>query len=73
MGTRIEVDKLDFQKVEVLWSEKYACPIYKVAGLNGPEYYIENTGEYAGYFDEAIIIVTTKPPSDTKSNIRGVK
>lgn len=35
-----------FKEVELLWSEKYAMPVYKVGEL----YFAPDTGQYAGYY-----------------------
>lgn len=48
MTTRVDLSDDTFQSVTILWSKKYECPIYKV----GDKMFIEETGEYAGYFDE---------------------
>lgn len=48
MSTVVDFSDDELMPVEILWSSKYACPIYKV----GNKMYIEDTGEYAGYFDD---------------------
>lgn len=58
MTTSVDFSDDILQAVIILWSEKYGCPVYKVAG----KMYIENTGEYAGYFDEVVDEQKSKKP-----------
>lgn len=44
-----EVQNENLKEVDILWSEKYSCPIYILA--DGKRY-IPMTGEFAGYYEE---------------------
>lgn len=48
MNTRMNLSDDILQPVQILWSEKYVCPIYVVNGKK----YVGLTGEYGGYFEE---------------------
>lgn len=56
MATILDLTDDTLQPVTILWSEKYGCPVYKV----GEKMYVEDTGEYAGYFDEVLKHLTDR-------------
>lgn len=59
MAQAVDLSDDKLVPVEILWSEKYACPIFKV----GDKMYMNDTGEYAGYYDE---VTDTAPRADTE-------
>lgn len=48
MNKRMNLTDDTITKPEIFWSEKYACPLYRV----GDKTYVGLTGEYGGYFEE---------------------
>ena len=58
MAQAVDLSDDVLQPVTILWSEKYACPIFQVNG----KMYMNDTGEYAGYYDE---VTDTAPRTDT--------
>jgi hypothetical protein len=51
MSKSVDIPKDDLIKVDILWSQKYAMPVFIT---KDGTMYMPSTGEYAGYYDELV-------------------